>query len=286
MTGADASGRRAAKARGLAASAAEYAILSIVFAVYILPFLLVILNSLKTDPEVVAAPLALPSVLRLDNYAAAFEKMRFMSAIGNSFLITALSVCLISLLSSMCAYFLVRNKSRFSTGLYLVMVASMIIPFQAIMIPLLKIYGAVGMLNSPWSLIFMYIGFGAPFAVFLFHGFIKGISLELEEAATIDGCGRYGVFFKVVFPLLQPVVMTVIILDALWIWNDYLLPSLVLMAKQHRTLPLSTFYFFSTYTVNYGRLLASLVMTIIPVIILYLFSQRFIIKGITAGAIK
>jgi raffinose/stachyose/melibiose transport system permease protein len=116
--------------------------------------------------------------------------------------------------------------------------------------------------------------------------FIKGISLELEEAATIDGCGRYGVFFRIVLPLLQPVVMTVIILDALWIWNDFLLPSLVLLAKQRRTLPLSTFYFFGTYTVNYGRLLASLIMTVVPVIILYLFSQRFIIKGITAGAIK
>jgi raffinose/stachyose/melibiose transport system permease protein len=267
-------------------SVAKYAVLILVLAAYLLPFVLVLLNSLKTDPEVVASPLAWPSVLRFDNYVSAFEKMRFMSAIGNSFLITLLSVCLISLLSAMCAYFLVRNKSRFSTALYLVMVAAMIIPFQAIMIPLLKVYGAIGMLNSPWSLIFMYIGFGAPFAVFLFHGFIKGISLELEEAATIDGCGRYGVFFKVVLPLLQPVVMTVVILDALWIWNDYLLPSLVLMAKQHRTLPLSTFYFFSTYTVNYGRLLASLIMTVIPVIVLYLFSQRFIIKGITAGAIK
>jgi raffinose/stachyose/melibiose transport system permease protein len=154
------------------------------------------------------------------------------------------------------------------------------------MIPLLKIYGSIGMLNSPWVLIFMYIGFGAPFSIFLFHGFIKGISLELEEAATIDGCGRYGVFFRIILPLLQPVIMTVVILNVLWIWNDFLLPSLILLAQSNRTLPLSTYYFYGTYTVNYGRLLASLVMTMIPVIVLYLFSQRFIIKGITAGAIK
>jgi raffinose/stachyose/melibiose transport system permease protein len=166
------------------------------------------------------------------------------------------------------------------------MVAAMIVPFQAIMIPLLKVYGSIGALNSPWTLIFMYIGFGTPFAVFLFHGFIKGISMELEEAATIDGCGKYGVFFRIVFPLLQPIVMTVVILDSLWIWNDFFLPSLVLMRSQLRTLPLSTYYFYGTYTVNYGRLLASLVMTIIPVIVFYSFSQRFIIKGITAGSIK
>ncbi|MDP3177657.1 MAG: carbohydrate ABC transporter permease [Spirochaetaceae bacterium] len=254
--------------------------------IYVLPMVLVLINSFKPDSEVVTAPLALPKSLKWDNYTSAFQKMKFMNAIGNSLLITCSSVVFISTLSSMCAYVLVRNRWKINTVVYLVMVAAMIVPFQAIMIPLLKIYGSIGMLNNQWTLVFMYIGFGTPFAVFLFHGFIKGISMELEEAATIDGCGKYGVFFKIVLPLLQPIFMTVIILDTLWIWNDFFLPSLVLMRSQLRTLPLSTYYFYGTYTVNYGRLLASLVMTIIPVIVFYLFSQRFIIKGITAGSIK
>jgi ABC-type sugar transport system, permease component len=260
--------------------------LSVLLAAYMFPLAVVLLNSFKSDPEVVSAPLALPRRLSFENYTEAFAKMRFPSAFGNSLLVTTASVLLITILSAMCAYVLVRMKSRASNLIYFVLVASMIMPFQAIMIPLLRIYGSLGMLNSPWALIYMYVGFGTAFAVFLFHGFIKGISYELEEAATIDGCGRIGVFFKIVFPLLQPVATTVIILDVLWIWNDFFLPSLVLMRRELRTLPLSTYYFFGTYTVNYGKLMAALVMTIIPVIILYIFLQRYIIKGISAGAIK
>jgi len=269
-----------------AASAIKTLFLLVLFILYMFPFFMVVLNSLKRDTEVISSPIAPPSSFYWENYRMAFEKMKFMRAFGNSLIITAASVAAIVLLSSMCAHYLVRNKTKLSTFLYLTMVAAMIIPFQAIMIPLLKIYGSIGMLNNRWVLVFMYIGFGAPFAIFLFHGFIKAIPRELEEAAIIDGCGRYAVFFRIILPLLQPVIMTVVILDVLWIWNDFLLPSLVLLNQASRTLPLSTYYFYGTYTVNYGCLLASLVMTMVPVIILYMFSQRFILRGIIAGAIK
>lgn len=274
------------RARRSFTSAVKTLFLLVLLVLYLFPFFMVILNSLKRDTEVISSPIALPSSIYWENYRIAFEKMKFMRAFTNSLIITAASVAAIVLLGSMCAYYLVRNKTKLSTFLYLTMVAAMIIPFQAIMIPLLKIYGSIGMLNNHWVLVFMYIGFGVPLAIFLFHGFIKAIPRELEEAATVDGCGRYAVFFKIVLPLLQPVIMTVVILDVLWIWNDFLLPSLVLLSQASRTLPLSTYYFYGTYTVNYGPLLASLVMTMIPVIIMYMFSQRFILKGIIAGAIK
>lgn len=260
--------------------------MTILLLLYVAPFILVLLNSFKPDAEVVANPLGWPTEFRWDNYVTAFERMNFLSATANSVLITVLSVALIPLIASMAAYVLVRLQWKPNTAIFLTLVAAMIVPFQAIMIPLLKIYGGLGWLNSPWALIFMYLGFGTPFAVFIFHGAVKGISLELEEAATIDGCGRLGVFFRIVLPLLQAVIMTVVILDVLWIWNDFLLPSLVLLAQKNRTLPLSTFSFYGTYTVNYGRLLASLVMTISPVLVLYLFLQKYIIRGITAGSIK
>ncbi len=203
-----------------AASAIKTLFLLVLFILYMFPFFMVVLNSLKRDTEVISSPIALPSSFYWENYRMAFEKMKFMRAFGNSLIITAASVAAIVLLSSMCAHYLVRNKTKLSTFLYLTMVAAMIIPFQAIMIPLLKIYGSIGMLNNRWVLVFMYIGFGAPFAIFLFHGFIKAIPRELEEAAIIDGCGRYAVFFRIILPLLQPVIMTVVILDVLWIWND------------------------------------------------------------------
>jgi raffinose/stachyose/melibiose transport system permease protein len=168
----------------------------------------------------------------------------------------------------------------------MLMVASMIIPFQAIMIPLVKIYGSLDLLNSKWSLIYMYIGFGSSLAVFIYHGFVKSIPKELEEAALIDGCTRFQTFFRIVFPVLMPTTATISILNVLWIWNDFLLPSLILVDPEQRTLPLSTYNFYGTYTVDYGPLMASLVLTIFPIIIIYLFAQKYIIQGVMQGSIK
>jgi raffinose/stachyose/melibiose transport system permease protein len=186
----------------------------------------------------------------------------------------------------MTAHLLVRKKWMFNKIIFFVFVLSMIIPFQGIMIPLVSIYGSIGMLNSKWSLIYMYIGFGVSLAVFMYHGFIKSIPVELEEAAMIDGCGLMQTFWKIVFPLLMPTTMTIMILDVLWIWNDFLLPSLILIEPTQRTLPLSTYYFYGTYTVNYGLAMAGLILTILPVILFYLFTQKHIINGVLQGSIK
>lgn len=231
-------------------------------------------------------PIQLPESLSFLNYTQAYQKMNYIKAISNSFIITLFSVLIIILFSAMTAYYFVRIKTRFNNFMFILMVTSMIIPFQGIMIPLVTIYGNMNLLNSQGTLIFMYLGFGSSLAVFMYHGFVKNIPLELEEAAMIDGATRFRTFLTIVFPLLKPITMTIVTLDVLWIWNDFLLPSLVLMKSEMRTLPLSTFYFFDTYTVDYGLLMAGLMLTIIPVIILYLFLQKHIIAGVLQGSIK
>lgn len=261
-------------------------LLTIALMFFVVPFLLVVYNSVKPTKEFLQNPLALPSVFNFSNFSIAFEKMRFFNGFINSLIITGVSIILITLFSSMTAYALVRNKWKINQFIFISMVASMIIPFQAIMIPLVKIYGSIGFLDSKGSLIYMYMGFGASLAVFIYHGFIKSIPVELEEAAMIDGCSKLRTFFNVVWPLLKPTTITIAILDILWIWNDFLLPSLILISPNQRTLPLSTFYFFGTYTVDYGLLMAGLMMTILPVIILYLFMQKHIIQGVMQGSIK
>ena len=170
--------------------------------------------------------------------------------------------------------------------MFLFMIAAMIIPFQGIMIPLVKIYGSLHMLNSKWALIYMYLGFGTSLAVFMYHGFIKSIPLELEEAAMIDGATRFQTFVKIVFPLLKSQTMTIAILDILWIWNDFLLPNLVLGTAETRTLPLSTYYFYGTHTTDYSLAMAGLILSAIPVIIVYMFMQKHIIEGVMQGSIK
>ncbi|MFC4769786.1 carbohydrate ABC transporter permease [Effusibacillus consociatus] len=264
----------------------RFIVLCIVFCLYVFPFLLVLLNSFKEKTAVISNPVALPQQWSLSNYLDAMEKMDFLHSFFNSLIITVLSVGLITILSAMTAYIFVRRKSKWNKFFFFLMVAAMIIPFQAIMIPLVKIYGSVGLLNSKWALIYMYIGFGSSLAVFIYHGLIKSIPVELEEAAMIDGCTRIQIFFKIVWPLLKPTTMTIVILNVLWIWNDFLLPSLVLISPEQRTLPLSTFYFFGTYSVDYGLLMAGLVVTIIPVMIVYFFTQKHIIAGVMQGSIK
>ncbi len=253
---------------------------------YLTPFILVLYNSVKPTKEFLENPIALPKVFNLNNFYEAFDKMNFLSGFMNTLIITSLSVILIVIFSSMTAYGLVRRKTKLSNVLFIMFVAAMIIPFQAIMIPLVKIYGSLGLLNNMFTLIYMYIGFGAPMAIFIFHGFIKTIPLEIEEAAMIDGCSKLRTFYQIVFPLLKPIIMSLVILDVLWIWNDFLLPSLVLIKPAQRTLPLSTFYFFGTYTVNYGLLMAGLLMTILPVLVIYVFLQKYIIEGVMQGSIK
>lgn len=267
-------------------SAVRFAVLSLLMFLFLVPFLLLLLNSFKENKMITSNPLALPSGLHFKNYTSAFEKMGYVDAFTNSLIITVLSVVLIGICAAMTAHFFVRNPTKFNQNTFLLMVASMIIPFQAIMIPLVKIYGSLNMLNNKYSLVFMYLGFGSSLAVFIYHGFIKSIPKELEEAALIDGCTRTRTFFQIVFPVLVPTTVTIAILNVLWIWNDFLLPSLILVEPEQRTLPLSTFNFYGTYTVDFGPLMASLMLTILPVIIIYLFAQKYIIQGVMQGSVK
>jgi raffinose/stachyose/melibiose transport system permease protein len=260
--------------------------ISILFILYIAPLLLVLMNSFKTTKEFLLNPLSFPTTFNFQNYIIAFDKMNFTRAFTNSLIVTVLSTVFIVLFSSMTAYILVRRKWRFNRFIFFVMVGSMLIPFQAIMIPMVRIFGAVKMMNSIWALIYLYIGFGTSLAVFIYHGFIKSIPLEMEEAAMIDGATNMQVFFYVVFPLLKPTTITIAVLDMLWIWNDFLLPNLVLLRPSNMTLPLSTYRFYQTYTVDYGLLMSGLIMTVAPLVLIYLFLQRYIIKGIIQGSIK
>ncbi|MDF9844752.1 MULTISPECIES: carbohydrate ABC transporter permease [unclassified Paenibacillus] len=260
--------------------------LTVLLFLFIFPFLFLLINSFKENTEITSNPLAFAKKFSMENYTTAFEKMGYLSSFTNSLIITMLAVLLISLVSAMTAHYFVRNQTKFNQYTFLLMVASMIIPFQAIMIPLVKIYGSLDMLDNVWSLIYMYVGFGCSLAVFIYHGFVKGVPAELEEAAMIDGCTRTQTFFRIVFPVLMPTTATISILNVLWIWNDFLLPSLVLISPENRTLPLSTFSFYGTYSVDYGPLMAGLVLTILPIMVVYLFAQRYIIQGVMQGSIK
>ncbi|AJH01923.2 sugar ABC transporter permease [Clostridium beijerinckii] len=253
---------------------------------YLCPFFMVVVNSLKTKVEIIKSPLALPIKYTIENYIDSFGTMKFTSAFFNSLIITVISVGIIIIFSSMLAYFLARWNWKINKIIFVILVVSMIIPFQALMIPFVKIYGGLNLLNSKWMLCFFYLGFGLSLATFMYQGFITGIPIELEEAAIIDGASSIQVFLKVILPLLKPTTITIAILDVLWIWNDFLLPSLVLVGEDQRTLPLSMFYFFGKYTSDYGMAMAALILTIIPIIIFYLLAQKQIIKGVIEGAIK
>lgn len=208
-----------------------YGLLTIIMLAFFLPFILLIINAFKTNAQIIESPLSLPTGISFANFAIAMEKMSYLGSFLNSLKIIVFSLIFIILFSSMASYYFVRNKTLFSKICFFALVASMSIPFQAIMIPLVSVYGnKLGLIQTyPHStLIFMYIGFGAPLAIFIYHGFIKSIPLSLEEAALIDGCNRRQMFFKVVFPVLKPTSVTIAILDILWIWNDFLLPLLIL----------------------------------------------------------
>ncbi|PRY82495.1 carbohydrate ABC transporter permease [Alkalibacterium olivapovliticus] len=252
--------------------------------VWISPFYLMLVNSFKVPREIFANVLNFPSQFSLDNYVIAFEDLNFIRSFFNSLLITIVSVAIIILFSSMAGYALARNKSRLSGAILLIFVAAMLIPFQSVMIPLTATFGRAGMLNRV-GLIFMYLGFGGSLAIFLYHGAMTRVSISLDEAAIIDGANKFQIFFKIIFPLLSPISVTVAILNVIWIWNDYLLPSLVL-SRQNETIPIRMFYFFGQYTRQWHLALAGLTIAIIPVIIFYFSAQKSIVEGVSEGAIK
>ena len=269
----------------------------LLFLLFMVPFILVVMNSAKTAQEISLSPVTAPSNWGqlITNVVNVINNPNFsyFSAFLDSAIITIASLAVIVLCSSMAAWILVRNKTWWSTLIFMTLVASMVVPFQVVMLPLvqwLRIAGDfIGIkLNGTYGgIILCYLGFGCAMSVFIFHGFIKGIPLELEEAADIDGCSRAATFFRIVLPLLQPTAVTVLILNGIWIWNDYLLPLLVLGSSgQVQTLPLAVSMFAGSYIKQWDLILTSTLLTMLPVIILFLFAQRYIIKGMVEGSIK
>ncbi|MCM3440560.1 carbohydrate ABC transporter permease [Metabacillus halosaccharovorans] len=254
--------------------------------IFLVPFYFVLINSVKGFSEILIDAAALPKEILFSNYTKVWDILSFQDAFLNSLIITVFSIAGIVVISSMAAWKMVRTPGKLSKILFIFFVSAMVIPFQTVMIPLMKLGGTLGIMNSIPGIVIMYFGFGVSLSLFLYHGFVKTIPMEIEESARVDGCTQFGVFWRIVFPLLKPITVTVIILNTLWIWNDYLLPLLVLQDAELRTIPLATSSFFAQYTKQWDMGLAALVLGIAPVIVFFLFLQKHIIKGIAAGSIK
>ena len=265
------------------------ALLSLLSAAYLIPILVVVSNSFKKKNFISLEPFQFPdaqSWFGLNNYVYGVEEVQFFRYFGYSLLITVGSVILILLGTSMCAWFITRVRNGLTRAIYYLCVFSMVVPFQMVMFTLSKTADSLR-LNTPWGIMIVYLGFGAGLAVFMFTGFVKGIPLEIEEAAMIDGCNPLQTFFRVVLPVMKPTYISVAILETMWIWNDYLLPYLVLDLKRYKTIPIVVQYLQGGYgKVDMGAIMACLVLTILPVIIFYLACQKHIIKGVIAGAVK
>lgn len=274
----------------------------VLFLIYMIPFAIVLINSSKPSLKIIMDPLALPEDFGqlIDNIKTVVTSpnVRYPSSFASSLVITVASVGLLILISSMAAWVLVRTKTKLSNAIFMVFVAAMVIPFQVVMLPLVswfyQIDTALNLSNTPLKLlhnyagiILAYLGFGSSLSIFLYHGFIKSVPLELEEAATIDGCSKPGTFFRIIFPILKPITVTVMILNGIWIWNDYLLPLMVLGAGNAvQTLPLAVANFVGSFVKKWDLILTATLMTMLPIIIVFLFLQKHIIKGMVDGSVK
>lgn len=263
-------------------------LLILLSALFIFPIAVIVMNSFKTRFEISTAPFVIPSsdtFAGLENYITGITETGFLSAFFYSLFITVFSVLAIVFFTSQTAWYIVRRKTRFTKMLYYAFVFAMVVPFQMVMFTLSKTANFLN-LDSPLGLIFIYLGFGAPLSVFLFCGFVKTVPTEIEQAALVDGCGSVRTFFLVVFPLLKPISTTVSVLNAMWIWNDYLLPYLII-GSEYKTIPIAVQYLRGGYgSVDMGALMAVLTLSVIPVVIFYFFGQKFIIEGVAAGAVK
>ena len=266
-------------------------VLALISIIYVLPVVSVVVNSFKQNTFVKTDTFAFPnaeSFAGFDNFikGMTFGNYPFANSVIYSVLITLLSTAMILLFTSMAAWYIARVDSKVCRIIYYLCVFSMVVPFQMVMYPLSKTADSLG-LNTPWTIPVVYLGFGAGLAIFMFVGFVKSIPLEIEEAASIDGCGPVRTYFSVVFPMLRPTLISVGILEIMWVWNDYLLPVLVLDINKYRTIPIHIQYLKGSYgTVDLGATMALILLSIIPVIIFYLCCQKYIIKGVAAGAVK
>lgn len=252
---------------------------------FLSPFYFLVVNAFKPLREILRNAASLPSGWGLENFRKAWEAIDFPSVFLHSLAVTSLSVTGLVVVSSMAAYRIVRRPTRFNRLLFTAFVAAMVIPFQSVMLPLMRITAVFELRGELYGLVVSYLGFGISLSMFLFHGFIKSVPLEIEEAAVMDGCSPYGVFGRIVFPLLKPIAVTVVILNVLWIWNDYLLPVLV-VGSQYTTIPLAIQKFFGQYLRKWDMAMAALTMSTVPIVVFFLFLQKHIVAGITAGSVK
>ena len=264
-------------------------IFTIISVAYLYPIALVFINSFKKKAYISKFPFKIPTdkmFVGLENYVRGIEKTGLIQAFGWSLFITIGSVAVIILCCSMCAWYISRVHTKVTKAIYVMCLFAMVVPFQMEMYTLSKIANMLK-LGNPWGIIIIYLGFGAGLSVFMFTGFMKSIPLEIEEAAMIDGCTPIQTFFKIVLPITKPTCVTITILQAMWIWNDYLLPSLVLDARKYKTVPMAVQYLKGGYgSVDMGAMMGTLVLAIVPIIIFYLFCQKYIIEGVVAGAVK
>ena len=256
---------------------------------YILPIIIVLYNSFKKKSYINLEPFTLPTdktFVGTENYLNAIDQYGLLEAVGWTVFITVGSVLVILVCTSMCAWYITRVKNRFTKGVYLLCVFSMVVPFQMVMFTLSLVADRLG-LNTPWGIIIIYLGFGAGLAVFMFCGFVKSIPIEIEEAALIDGCSPLRMFFSVVLPIMKPTYISVGILETMWIWNDFLLPYLVLDTNKYKTVSIIIQYMKGSFgRVDMGAIMAALILAVIPVVVFYLSCQKHIIKGVAAGAVK
>lgn len=263
-----------------------YTALTILLFFWLFPLLMALMNSFKSNRELLTNVMALPTALNLDNYLRTFEKMNYLRSFFNTLLLTSLGVGMMILFSAMAGWRLCRTKTKLSQVIFALFVFSMLIPFSSIMIPLYKVILAFHIKNSLIGLSFVYAGFGVSMAIFLYHGFIKGIPFELEEAAAIDGCSNIMIFYKIILPMLKPVTVAIGISNVLWVWNDFLLPLISLSDNKKYSLLLSTNILFGQYSSDWSAILSALILSAIPVIVFYAIFQKQILKGIGEGAVK
>ncbi|MBP1755102.1 MAG: sugar transporter permease [Firmicutes bacterium] len=263
-----------------------YTALILLLFFWLFPILMALMNSFKSNKELLTNVMALPTTLKLDNYLRTFEKMHYQRSFLNTLLLTTLGVGMMIVFSAMAGWRLCRTKTRLSQIIFALFIFSMLIPFSSIMIPLYKIILVFHIKNSLIGLSFVYAGFGVSMAIFLYHGFIKGIPFELEEAAAMDGCNKITIFYKIILPMLKPVTVAIAISNVLWVWNDFLLPLITLSDNKKYSLLLSTNILFGQYSSDWSAILSALILSAIPVIIFYAVFQRQILKGIGEGAVK
>lgn len=254
---------------------------------FLYPLFLTIINSFKSFSEVMTDVIALPQKLTFANYSYVWEFINYPRLFLNNFIITGLGLLGIVFVSSIAAYKLARTKTKWSGVIYFLCIMPMLIPFQSIMLTVLQTAKNLNLSESTWGLGLLYWGFGAPLAVFIYHGFVKGIPLEIDESATIDGASGFRLFFSVIFPLLKSVTTTIIIIDVMWIWNDFLLPLLMVNGSPDtKTLTLAAYTFVGQYTSDWQYAMTAMVMAVLPSIIVFIFLQKYIVKGVVAGAVK